>query len=658
LHSNYGTGISGGNIQGFHYILYGDQTGGFYENSSYPRSANSPNPQPSQIANFTALSATYNVAITGPDLGTCIFDPWFTIPGVQGGTGGVGYPGDSRTHEFDIGINTPSGTGDDNFSRLFTMRSSNAWDGYPLYYNPFAWRFISARPPVLSGTVNLLGIWRQMVWTGSAPGNEWIVGINFGKEPMFAGIMDITINNFAVTWQSNANITIAANGSATRPGNLGHHIVGAVAGQNSTVDYRPNASTSYSIKRMAGGKTLVRSTDWTTQDQIEGCDSLQFSDGIKTIANIPVVTETALTIPLPYTTNKVIRQLKASGSPTTWSITNGNANGYFAIDTSGNLTLTAAGVAAISPTLVPSYSMGGSFTGSASPGSAFRVYFSSTGYVGRGSVFVDGNTINTTQVSVRIATASSHTSGTLDSVWIGKVAAGVPNQLPNFLAGTAVQATFAGATSVTLAAGANTYISDPITYNVGRNDWLMIGFHTTGSGVRLATGSPSTGATYWANSVSDVASGTFPTATGSSGAYVVGVSEVDVGTTNWYDVEVKATNANNGHAGVGAISIGSPLFAAFSSSSSANITLSNGGSTAQATTASPVGDIAAATPQSFTLNIMSSGRSIIDSASSVAVGFVNDLETLTNTRHSQHWPNSDRGKLAAKDHRKPSMPPA
>ena len=196
--------------------------------------------------------------------------------------------------------------------------------------------------------------------------------------------------------------------------------------------YRPNASTSYSIKRMAGGKTLVRSTDWTTQDQIEGCDSLQFSDGIKTIANIPVVTETALTIPLPYTTNKVIRQLKASGSPTTWSITNGNANGYFAIDTSGNLTLTAAGVAAISPTLVPSYSMGGSFTGSASPGSAFRVYFSSTGYVGRGTVFVDGNTINTTQVSVRIATASSHTSGTLDSVWIGKVAAGVPNQLPNF----------------------------------------------------------------------------------------------------------------------------------------------------------------------------------------------------------------------------------
>ena len=61
----------------------------------------------------------------------------------------------------------------------------------------------------------------------------------------------------------------------------------------------------------------------------------------------PVVSVGSFSVSLPATSGATVGTMTATGSPTAWDITAGNAAGYFAIDNTGKITVTAAGAAGI-----------------------------------------------------------------------------------------------------------------------------------------------------------------------------------------------------------------------------------------------------------------------------------------------------------------------
>ena len=65
------------------------------------------------------------------------------------------------------------------------------------------------------------------------------------------------------------------------------------------------------------------------------------------LAALPVVSPATFNLTLPLTANQPVGTVTASGSPTAFAITTGNASGYFAISNAGALTVTAAGAAGI-----------------------------------------------------------------------------------------------------------------------------------------------------------------------------------------------------------------------------------------------------------------------------------------------------------------------
>jgi len=83
-------------------------------------------------------------------------------------------------------------------------------------------------------------------------------------------------------------------------------------------------------------------------------------------ASAPVVTNANLNISLPVTNGEAVGTMVATGSPTSWSITAGNSAGYFAIDNSGNITVTATGASGLT---AGSYSLTVQATNAAGSGS-------------------------------------------------------------------------------------------------------------------------------------------------------------------------------------------------------------------------------------------------------------------------------------------------
>ncbi len=585
-------GQTTGNVQGFFYLVYGDQIFGKLENGSYPR-PEPPNPAPSQIANFTTLTSNYNATTTQASgaITDVIYDIWFNSANINGSY--FPYPGDSRTHEFDIATFLPPGFADIG-RRMFTISGSGAWDGSDLKTANFSWRFITARPNATSGVVNLLPIWRQMIWTGYADGREWVFGANYGVEPI-GGSQTTVVNNFGVNWISSPSILIASGATGVHPGTLGYHFVGS---GTSRVSF-PNAASTYNVKRM-GPITLVRSgNNVSTQDYIEGCDTLVFSDRSYIISSIPGVADIALPMPLPVVAGKVVGKVLASGSPTSWTISNDPA-GNFAIDATGTLSITAAGALALAPpTLVnPGPSLTGSWPGSASPGTGFRVVFQHGAFT---------NALAAPQIQIKLATTSASTAGTLDSMWIGTYSGSNGN-----FTGTPIQVKFNGSNSLALAAGAATYTSDPITFSVNNATSIVIGYHVTGAGVRLVNGNfgGSNTASFWATSVADVGAAAF-TSTNAQGGQVIGITEIDGSTNKWVDIEVKATNAAG--SSVGCVTIGSPGFD-FINLSTAN---------------SVNGDISRGSTATFFYKNYAELK--INALGSAALGIVNQSEVLPNT---------------------------
>jgi hypothetical protein len=61
----------------------------------------------------------------------------------------------------------------------------------------------------------------------------------------------------------------------------------------------------------------------------------------------PVVSPGSFTLSLPLAAGEAVGTMTATNSPTAWSITAGDPSHYYAIDNSGNITITSAGAAAL-----------------------------------------------------------------------------------------------------------------------------------------------------------------------------------------------------------------------------------------------------------------------------------------------------------------------
>jgi hypothetical protein len=64
IFTNFGSGAATGNVLGFFYVTYGDQTLGVGENPGYPR-PEPPYPPPAQLANMSSATTDYNITTSG-----------------------------------------------------------------------------------------------------------------------------------------------------------------------------------------------------------------------------------------------------------------------------------------------------------------------------------------------------------------------------------------------------------------------------------------------------------------------------------------------------------------------------------------------------------------------------------------------------------------
>jgi hypothetical protein len=96
---------------------------------------------------------------------------------------------------------------------------------------------------------------------------------------------------------------------------------------------------------------------------------VEVTDLVPPLPPAPVVTPATFNATLPLLNNQLLGTLVATGAPTTWTITGGNAAGFFAIDNTGNVSVTAAGVAGITATTynltVTATNTGGTSSGAA-----------------------------------------------------------------------------------------------------------------------------------------------------------------------------------------------------------------------------------------------------------------------------------------------------
>jgi hypothetical protein len=555
-------------------------------------------PQPAQVANWLAFDFGYDFNSDAVNNWDVICDYWLTSESAPRGEASL-EPG--RMFEIDISLFALNiGSFSLIGTRLFTLSGIGAWDGAWYNIGDFGWRFTTARPnPTLlgqlhqSGNVNLLALHQQMMWNGVSTGREYGQGHGLIVEPQSAVVGTLQVNSYTGNWVSNANITIAAGGTGVRAFARGNHFVGAGTGQGSKASF-PGSYASYQLRRIRD-RVFVRSTnnlstlDFVSNRTSDGCDQIIFADKTVTITNIPMVVDTALTLKMPFTANQTVGtiQVQASSPVTAWTLTT-NPNGNFAISNSGVLTLTAAGAANLSPTTLNYASfLTSSFVINASPGTAVRVVVPGSPFFSTTKPYMSN------QMSIRFATSASNgAGGVLDSMYVGRRSG---SSGANFIAGQVLPVTFNnGSATLTLAAGAATYVSDPVVFPTGSPGQtvsdIVIGFHVTGSACRLAQGfnsvsTPIPEATFWANNSADIGTGNFnfPSA---QGGQLVGMSAIDTGLTQWIDLEVEASNANG--KGIGLVTVFNPIYNWFSSGPP---TITDNGTTATAVT-SANGDMA------------------------------------------------------------------
>ena len=251
-----------------------------------------PGPASAQLANFSNLTANYNLAITGdPNNVDVIFDLWFTsTPNGNAST---------IQDEAIIWLHSPS--------RTITPSSLSFSDPnysaplYVSYNNSGAQTLIQALPSSdhLSGTISISDIVKSLIWNGVVTGNEYLSGVNLDAEPR-AGTGSLIVNNLSYQWQANPTTTVDSSNSLSVASIGGNHILGN--GGVDTVVYS-GTYAQYQIKQ-SGSELLVlqNGSSWNL-DELQGISAVQFADGTYNVAQNLFV---------PLSTGPVITQIGAS----------------------------------------------------------------------------------------------------------------------------------------------------------------------------------------------------------------------------------------------------------------------------------------------------------------------------------------------------------
>jgi hypothetical protein len=304
----------GSSVLGYPEIVYGTQDG----TNAAPAGVTTP--PPTQVANFTNLSAQYSFSISGQtnnfDVG---FDLWLTSQ-----------PNGGIADEIMVLVHNPWSTPGNNIGNIDNSGiyvSTNWGDGSA------NWTFVELAPTAdqLSGTISFSNIMKTLVWDGVIAGSEYISGIELGAE-VGGGTGSLTINSLSYQWNANPTVSLAAGQnkySIASPG--GNDIVGN--GGVDTVVYQ-GAYSQYQIKQ-SGTETLIQqSGNISTVDVLNGIAFIQFSNGTYDVATSA------------FTSNAVgptISSVAASGS----GITNGagdfNAGHTVTLTLTMNEVVTVAG---------------------------------------------------------------------------------------------------------------------------------------------------------------------------------------------------------------------------------------------------------------------------------------------------------------------------
>jgi hypothetical protein len=264
-------------------IIYGTQ-------QSIPAPAGVTMPAPTQVADFTNLSAQYSFSISGQ---TNDFDVGFDLWLNSAPSGGI-------EDELMVLVHNPwsvPGT------TLGTIDNSGIYVSYNWGDSTQNWTFIELAPSAdaLSGTISFSDILKTLIWDGVITGSEYISGIELGAE-VGGGTGSLTINSLSYQWDANPTVTLAAADntySVATPG--GNNIIGN--GAVDTVVYQ-GAYSQYQIEQ-SGTETLVQqSGNIATLDVLNGIAFIQFSNGTYDVATSTFMITSAP--PAPVITNDIV----------------------------------------------------------------------------------------------------------------------------------------------------------------------------------------------------------------------------------------------------------------------------------------------------------------------------------------------------------------
>ena len=260
---------------------------------SAPGLINPDGPQSAQTADFTSLSTSYSITLSGNTNNyDVIFDLWFT-PTKNGAQ-------DTADYELMVVAYAPPGWGPGSYEKAaYTLTDSTVTDA-SVYLNSKSsggdtWTAITVMLPsnMLSGTISISDIIKSLIWNGVITGQDYLPGVQFGAEPQ-GGSGSVLINTLSYNWAANPTVTLAAGDntySIATPG--GNNIFGN--GGTDTVVYQ-GAYSQYQIKQ-SGTETLVQeSGNSSTLDVLTGIAFVQFSNGTYDVATSTFASDATPTV--------------------------------------------------------------------------------------------------------------------------------------------------------------------------------------------------------------------------------------------------------------------------------------------------------------------------------------------------------------------------
>ena len=258
-------------------IVYGTQQGG-----GWPAPAGATTPPPTQVANFTNLSAQYSFSMSGQTRNFDVaFDLWLTSLDSSHQS--------TIKDELLILVHNPWSVPGKNIG---TLNSAGIYVSYDWGNGEKKWTLVEVVPAAdtLSGTISFSDILKTLIWNGVLTGSEYISGIELGAE-VGGGTGSVTIDSLSYQWTANSNAEGSPRGyrfSITTAG--GNYIIGH--GSIDTVIYH-DAYSKFKIRPSGSQLLVIEEGNISTLDVLNGVAYLEFSDGTYDVANSAFLPTTA-----------------------------------------------------------------------------------------------------------------------------------------------------------------------------------------------------------------------------------------------------------------------------------------------------------------------------------------------------------------------------